>query len=36
MNEELAALSANNTWDLVPPQPHMNVVGSKWVYKVKL
>lgn len=36
MNEELAALSANNTWDLIPPQPNMNVVGSKWVYKVKL
>ena len=36
MNEELAALSANNTWDLIPPQPNMNVVGNKWVYKVKL
>jgi hypothetical protein len=36
MNEELATLSANNTWDLVPPQPNMNIVGNKWVYKAKL
>ena len=25
----------NNTWDLVPPPENKNVIGSKWVYKVK-
>jgi hypothetical protein len=25
----------NNTWELVPPPENKNVIGSKWVYKVK-
>lgn len=33
MIEELDALHKNQTWTLVP---HMNVVGSKWVFKAKL
>jgi hypothetical protein len=36
MKEELTALKRNDTWELVPRSPHMNVVGSKWVYKTKI
>lgn len=25
----------NGTWSLVPPRPHMNLVGSKWIFKIK-
>jgi hypothetical protein len=35
MAEEYNALLANDTWDLVPAIPGQNLVGSKWVYKVK-
>ena len=35
MNEELDALSSNNTWDLVPRPLHTNIVGSKWIFRVK-
>lgn len=28
-------LSANNTWALVPQLPDMNVVSSKWIFKIK-
>jgi hypothetical protein len=35
MYEEIQALRANRTWTLVPFHPSMNVVGSRWVYKIK-
>jgi hypothetical protein len=35
MQAEMDALHANNTWTLVPRKPDMNVVSSKWVFKVK-
>ena len=35
MTEEIKALHGNNTWSLVPLHPSMNVVGSRWVYKIK-
>ncbi|CAN0917319.1 Retrovirus-related Pol polyprotein from transposon RE1 [Linum grandiflorum] len=36
MKEELAALEANNTWDLVPRIPGISVLGNRWVYTVKM
>lgn len=36
MHEEMAALRQNHTWDFVPCQPNMNVIGCKWVFKTKL
>ena len=35
MHEEMVALDANETWDLVPLPKGKNVIGCKWVYKVK-
>lgn len=36
MNEEFSALQRQNTWSLVPATPGINLVGYKWVYKLKL
>ncbi|GAB2271720.1 hypothetical protein Dimus_038929 [Dionaea muscipula] len=36
MNDEYQALHHNKTWSLVLYHTSMNVIGSKWVYKVKL
>lgn len=36
MNEEFSALQRQNTWSLVPATPRINLVGYKWVYKLKL
>jgi hypothetical protein len=33
MEEEFAALIANNTWDLVPRSVGSNVIIGKWVFK---
>lgn len=35
MTTENKALKGNNTWGLVPFEDGMNVLGSKWVYKIK-
>jgi hypothetical protein len=35
MEEEFQALQKNNTWRLVPPVSGVNVIDSKWVFKVK-
>lgn len=35
MTEEIDALQMHGTWCLVPPPPNTNIVGSKWIYKIK-
>jgi len=35
MEDEHSALLRNDTWTLVPPPPSQNVIGSRWVFKVK-
>jgi histone deacetylase 1/2 len=35
MDAEHQALLRNKTWHLVPPQKGKNVIGCKWVYKIK-
>ena len=36
MDEEFSALQRQQTWSLVPAAPTINLVGCKWVYKLKL
>lgn len=35
MKSKIGALEKNQTWTLVPREKDMNVIGVKWVYKVK-
>jgi len=35
MQDEMDALHANHTWTLVPKTSTMNLVSSKWIFKVK-
>src|SRR3954466_9754684 len=35
MTTEFKALLKNNTWVLIPPPSHQNVVCCKWVFKLK-
>ena len=36
MDEEFFALQRQKTWSLVPAAPGINLIGCKWVYKLKL
>lgn len=35
IDEEMQALKLNDTWKLVPRPTKMNIVGSKWIFKIK-
>ena len=35
MEQEYLALQQNDTWELVPFSPSMNLIGNKWVFQVK-
>ncbi|KAI5322358.1 hypothetical protein L3X38_031430 [Prunus dulcis] len=35
MIEEIQALQTQGTWDLVPPPSDKNIVGCRWIYKIK-
>jgi histone deacetylase 1/2 len=35
MADEINALLKNKTWTLVPPSSSQNLVGCKWVFRVK-
>lgn len=35
MKEEIEALQRNNTWTLVIASKTTNIVGNKWVYRIK-
>ena len=35
MNEEFTALQQNDTWELVPYNPSMNILPNKWIFKIK-
>jgi hypothetical protein len=35
MDLEYSALMKNKSWHLVPPMKERNVVGCKWVHKIK-
>ena len=35
MFDEINALLANSTWTLVPELVNSNVIGSKWIYRIK-
>lgn len=35
MGHDFDALIESGTWTLVPPQPSMNILPNKWVYRIK-
>ena len=35
MSEEYDALVCNGTWELVPPDGITNIIGCRWVYRIK-
>lgn len=35
MNEEMASLMKNKTWELVPRPKNNSVISNKWLYKLK-
>lgn len=36
MDEEMEALYKNHTWDLVTRPTDINIIGPKWIFKIKL
>ena len=36
MDAKFSALQKKNTWSLVPLPPGVNLVGCKWVFKLKM
>lgn len=36
IQDELAAPEANDTWELVPHTTDMNIIGTKWVFKLSI
>lgn len=35
MESEINALLQNNTWKLVPRLPNINIMGNKWLFRIK-
>lgn len=35
MDDEMSALHSNHTWTLVPKPPNINIVGCRWIFKIK-
>jgi hypothetical protein len=35
MNDEFQALLKNKTWHLIPPNPTLNLIDCKWVFRLK-
>ena len=35
MESEISSMLENQTWELVPPPTDKNIVGSRWVFKIK-
>ncbi|KAJ9545242.1 hypothetical protein OSB04_024949 [Centaurea solstitialis] len=35
LNDEMGALLKNDTWELVPANPSQNVVGCRWIFRLK-
>lgn len=36
MIDEIKSLLLNDTWELIPPTADMNILGCKWVLRIKL
>jgi len=36
MKDEMAKMEKYKVWDVIPRQPHMRVVGARWVYTRKI
>jgi hypothetical protein len=34
-DDEMASILTNDTWEVVEPPPGANIIGSRWVFKVK-
>lgn len=36
MDEELSVLKANHTWEMIVFPPCASIIGSKWIYSIKV